>query len=458
MDILQPVPSGDLSPDATWKFMIDQVKPRIPPQAFQTWLLPISANAFDQDTLILQVPHRFFREWIEENYLDVLTQILRDMDAGLHNLRFVVPDAAPTRTQPDPIPIRPQKIAKTPTHPNQTALNPRYTFDQFVVGRSNQFAQAAARAVADNPALTYNPLFIYGGSGLGKTHIMQAIGNRLLREDPSFKVFYISAETFMNEMISSIQDNDRLAFRRKYRSMDILLIDDVQFLEGKEATQEEFFHTFNHLHNNHRQIVLTSDRPPKEIRTLEERLISRFEWGLVTDIQLPDLETRIAILRKKAAVDQIDIDPHVTEYIARHVKSNIRELEGSLIRLLAFASITGQEISLQLAQDVLRDHLTTTARPLSIDTIQKAVAEHFGLKVTDMLSAKRTHIIAFPRQIAMYLARNLTTTSLMEIGRNFGGRDHTTVLHACDKISKLEKSDHDTRAALERLRGDLEGR
>jgi chromosomal replication initiator protein len=339
-----------------------------------------------------------------------------------------------------------------------TPLNPNYTFDHFVVGKSNQFAAAAARAVAEHPATAYNPLFIFGGSGLGKTHVMQAIGNEILRRSPNGSTLhYSSAESFMNEMIGAIQSSKTMDFRNKYRKIDVLLIDDVHFLQGKESTQEEFFHTFNALYDAHKQIVLTSDRPPKEIPTLEERLVSRFEWGLVTDIQAPDLETRIAILRKKAADDHLEIPDDVLEFIGSNVRSNIRELEGSLIRLLAFASLTDRDIDLPLARDVLKDFLKRQERLVSVEHIQRMVADHYGIPEEAMKVRKRTHSIAFPRQVAMYLCRELTGLSLTEIGSRFGGRDHTTVMHACEKIAGARDEDPQTRQNVQRLLSTLRG-
>ncbi len=444
-----------------WSEVAATLQQSMSAQAYRTWLEPIRPSALDDEALHLTVPSRFFREWIEENYLQTLTNTLRAVTGFHRRIQLTVDDRRPSARPADPPPAPPAPSPRPPSPPSprtlSPALNPRYTFDQFIVGRGNQFAQAAARSVADTPAMTYNPLFIYGGSGLGKTHIMQAIGNHVRHIRPDLRVFYVSAETFMNEMISSIQENDRIAFRRKYRGVDLLLIDDVQFLQGKEATQEEFFHTFNTLYDSHKQIVLTSDRPPKELHTLEERLISRFEWGLVTDIQVPDLETRIAILRKKSAADGIDVEPEVTEYIAKHIKSNIRELEGSLIRLLAYASITGEDITLALTQHVLRDNLIPQSRPLTVADIQKKVCQHFGLPLSDLLSPKRTKAIALPRQVAMFLARELTNASLIDLGGQFGGRDHTTVIHACGKIRDLLDTDPELAATIRQLRSSLDG-
>ena len=439
--------------DEAWNHILSSLQPRLSTQAFKTWLQPIRPLSLDSQTLHLAVPSRFFQDWIEENYMPSLAAALKSLLTDQHRITLAVDanhtPARPTDTRP-PLPPFPTSAPSVP------ALNPRYTFDHFIVGRANQFAQAAARAVAEAPAKTYNPLFIYGSSGLGKTHIMQAIGNHLLQSRPTFNVFYVSAETFMNEMISSIQDNDRITFRRKYRGMDVLLLDDVHFLEGKEATQEEFFHTFNTLYDSHKQIVLTSDRPPKEIKTLEDRLLSRFEWGLVTDIQVPDLETRIAILRKKATADGIAIDDEVTEYVARNIKSNIRELEGSLIRLLAYASITGEDVTLSLAHRILRDHLSRQPAPVTIDHIQKAVAKQFDLSTNELLGPKRTKAIALPRQVAMFLARELTKSSLIDVGRRFGGRDHTTVMHACDKIRQIIEQDPHFGTTIDHLRRILQ--
>jgi len=318
-----------------------------------------------------------------------------------------------------------------------TPLNPKYTFDTFVIGNSNRFAHAASLAVAEAPAKAYNPLFIYGGVGLGKTHLMHAIGHFILDNNPDAKVLYVSSEKFTNELINSIRDDRNVQFRNKYRNIDVLLIDDIQFIAGKERTQEEFFHTFNALHEASKQIIISSDRPPKEIPTLEERLRSRFEWGLITDIQPPDLETRIAILRKKAKMENLEIPNEVMVYIAKKIKTNIRELEGALIRIMAYSSLTNKEINVELAKEALKDILPESkAKKIDIPLIQKIVGEFYNLSIEDFKSKKRTRAVAYPRQIAMYLSRELTDHSLPKIGEEFGGRDHTTVLHAYDKISK----------------------
>jgi chromosomal replication initiator protein len=325
---------------------------------------------------------------------------------------------------------------------SRTILNPKYTFDTFVVGNSNRFAHAACYAVAEAPAKSYNPLFIYGGVGLGKTHLMQAIGHHILARDSSYNIVYVSSEQFTNELINSIRDDKASEFRSKYRTIDVLLIDDIQFLARKERTQEEFFHTFNALYEANKQLVISSDRPPREIPTLEDRLRSRFEWGLITDIQPPDFETRIAILRKKAQLENFHIPDDVTLYIADYIKSNIRELEGALIRIVAYANIYGQPVTLELATQTLKDILPPPApRTVTIQTIKETVAEYFGLKLEDLTSKRRPRHLVFPRQIAMYLAREMTDASLPKIGEEFGGRDHTTALHAYEKVSAEQKKD-----------------
>lgn len=331
-------------------------------------------------------------------------------------------------------------------------LNPKYTFDSFVIGNSNRFAHAASLAVAESPAKAYNPLFIYGGVGLGKTHLMHAIGHYILQNTPNAKVVYVSSEKFTNELINSIKDDKNEEFRNKYRNVDVLLIDDIQFIAGKERTQEEFFHTFNALYEADKQIILSSDRPPKEIPTLEDRLRSRFEWGLIADIQAPDFETRIAILKKKADVENLDIPNEVMVYIATKIKSNIRELEGALIRIVAYSSLTNREISVDLAAEALKDIISSEQnKQITIELIQDIVCNYFNLKIQELKSSRRTRNIAFPRQIAMYLSRKLTDMSLPKIGEEFGGRDHTTVIHAYEKISNILKKDESLRNVIDDL-------
>jgi len=424
-----------VSPSELWAKCLESIRAETEQQSYKTWFEPTRAAELTDDALKVEVPNRFFADWLEEHYLTLIKRALRDAAGRDVEPTFQVSHRRPDEYEPVS-PRRPQSPQPTPAAPSETQLNPRYTFDSFVVGSSNRFAQAASMAVAEAPGTTYNPLFIYGGVGLGKTHLMQAIGHYVRQQRPGASVYYVSSETFMNELITSIQRGTTLGFRDKYRSRDVLLIDDVQFLAGKESTQEEFFHTFNALYLAHKQIVLTSDRPPKQISTLEERLASRFESGLVTDIQSPDLETRIAILHRKAEMDGISIPNDVIHLIANSVTSNIRELEGSLVRLLAFSSLTGSEITVELAKEVLSEFLGRPRGPVSVARIQQAVAEAYGVPVEKMKARGRSSQIALARQVAMYFARELTPLSLAQIGEHFGGRDHTTVLHAHRKITE----------------------
>lgn len=434
-----------------WARCLETIREETEHQSYQTWFEPTKAVELSNNTLKIEVPNRFFADWLEEHYLALIRKAIRDAAGD-----GVVPAFQVSRRQPDE--YEPVSTRRSTPQPLTTAaaaecqLNPRYTFSTFVVGSSNRFAQAATMAVAEAPANTYNPLFIYGGVGLGKTHLMQSIGNYIREQRPELSVYYVSSEQFMNELITAIQRGTTLEFRDKYRSKDVLLIDDVQFLAGKESTQEEFFHTFNALYLAHKQIVLTSDRPPKQIATLEERLVSRFESGLVTDIQPPDLETRIAILHEKAELDGISIPNDVIHLIANSVTSNIRELEGSLVRLLAFSSLTGSEITVDLAKEVLSEFLGKPRGPVSVARIQQAVAETYGVPVEKMKARGRASQIALARQVAMYLARELTHLSLAQIGEHFGGRDHTTVLHAQRKISEEVEGGGQIQRDVENLR------
>ena len=374
-------------------------------------------------------------------------------------LKFVIPNA---HQDDDPMnatnAIKKESKQEVSVDSAHSMLIPKYTFDTFVIGSGNRFAHAASLAVAEAPAKAYNPLFIYGGVGLGKTHLMHAIGHYVLEHNPDAKVVYLSSEKFTNEFINSIRDNRPDDFRNKYRNVDILLIDDIQFLAGKESTQEEFFHTFNALHEENKQIVISSDRPPKEIPTLEDRLRSRFEWGLITDITPPDLETRIAILRKKAKAEGLDIPNEVMLYIANQIDTNIRELEGALIRVVAYSSLENKDINADLAAEALKN-IIPTAKPkvVTIKDIMRIVGEEYGVKMEDFLAKKRTKAIAFPRQIAMYLSRELTDNSLPKIGEEFGGRDHTTVLHAHEKISKLIEKDAQFQKQIQELEKKIKG-
>jgi chromosomal replication initiator protein len=406
-----------------WKKTLEIIEQRISGPSFETWLKDTEALSLINDNLLVTVPTDFVKEWLENRYSPLICDVLEEVTGMRLHVTFTVGTAAkmPHFSRDDEI--------------SSAQLNPKYTFESFVIGNSNRFAHAAALAVAEAPAKAYNPLFIYGGVGLGKTHLMHAIGHFVHRHYPHFKVVYLSTEKFTNEFINSIRDNRTVDFRNKYRTVDVLLIDDIQFLAGKESTQEEFFHTFNALHENNKQIIVSSDRQPREIPTLEDRLRSRFEWGLITDIQPPDLETRAAILRKKAEIEQINISNENILLIANKIVTNIRELEGALTRIKAYSSLTGHPIDEALIEKTLKDLLPSPdEEPISIAKIQRVVADYFNLSIEDMKAKKRTNAVAHPRQIAMYLCRELTDLSLPKIGEEFGGRDHTTVMHAQDKI------------------------
>ncbi len=420
--------------------------------SFVTWLKNTRPLAFHGDTIVVGVPNDFAREWLETRYAGLLRRSLHSLVQRNLNLRFVIPrheESPPAALETaaalaDPVPYNGEVAT--------AVLNPRYTFESFVVGNSNRFAHAAAQAVAEAPARAYNPLFVYGGVGLGKTHLMQAIGHVVTRRHQGLRVAYLTSEAFVNEFINSIRDDKIVAFQNKYRSVDVLLVDDIQFLAGKERTQEEFFHTFNALYEASRQIVISSDRPPKEIPTLEDRLRSRFEWGLITDIQAPDLETREAILRKKAQLEGASVPNDVVQYIASRIESNIRELEGALIRVMAYASMVKAQLTVELASSVLKDILPPPrTRPVTPAGIQAAVANHFDLTVAELVAKKRSRGVVLPRQIAMFLCRELTDASLPRIGEAFGGRDHTTVLHAHEKISRELKSNPELRQVVSDL-------
>ncbi len=453
--------SSELTAPEVWSQILGQASKVINPQTFRTWFEPTEAVALSGDELFVIVKNQFAVDYIGGQYGSVLSEIAGSLFDRKLKMSFksledeAVPQAA---NRPRPVDASGQPDRRVATKPARGSvnlglpLNPRYTFDTFVVGNSNQWAHAASLAVAEKPAQTYNPLFIYGGVGLGKTHLMQAIGNTSLAFERLERVCYLSAETFMNQMIEALQFGKTLDFRNKYRKMDLLLIDDVQFLQGKDATQEEFFHTFNALYDAHKQIVVTSDRPPKEIPTLEERLVSRFEWGLVVDIQPPDLETRIAILQHKADRSGLEIPQDVILFIAKNVKSNVRELEGSLIRLMAHSSLNGSDITIELAEEVLKNILTTETVRVTVDRIQTEVASEYGVTVEGLKSRKRTKNLTVPRQIAMLLCRQLTDLPLVEIGQAFGGRDHTTVIHACDKVENEIKDSRIIRMRIEQLR------
>jgi chromosomal replication initiator protein len=416
--------------DNLWDDVLARVEGKINRHSFATWFRPTSYLAQDKGTLRIGVPNAQFREWLSKNYRGILQEALTEV--GHAELQVIFEEhAEETAASAQPAPIERET----------SALNPKYTFDSFVVGSSNQFAHAAARAVAEIPSKSYNPLFIYGGVGLGKTHLMHAIGHYILAREKKLNLAYISTDRFINEMINSIRFDRLPAFRQKYRAIDVLLIDDIQFIAGKDLTQEEFFHVFNALHDGQKQIVVSSDCPPRQIPTIEERLHSRFEWGLIADIQAPDIETKIAILRKKAEAERVELPENVALFIASKVKTNIRELEGSLIRLIAYASLTGRDIDLPLAQETLRDLLHAEEKPVSIEMIQKYVADHYNLKISELKAKNNSKSIAQPRQIAMYLTKSLTGASLPEIGKEFGGKHHSTVIHSIRKIDDMRKQD-----------------
>jgi chromosomal replication initiator protein len=416
--------------DNLWDDVLARVEGKINRHSFATWFRPTSYLAQDKGTLRIGVPNAQFREWLSKNYRGILQEALSEV--GHAELQVIFEEHADEPAAAQPVAAVDREAA---------VLNPKYTFDSFVVGSSNQFAHAAARAVAEIPSKSYNPLFIYGGVGLGKTHLMHAIGHYILAREKKLNLAYISTDRFINEMINAIRFDRLPAFRSKYRAIDVLLIDDIQFIAGKDRTQEEFFHIFNALHDGQKQIVVSSDCPPRQIPTIEERLHSRFEWGLIADIQAPDIETKIAILRKKAENERVELPENVALFIASKVKTNIRELEGSLIRLIAYASLTGRDIDLPLAQETLRDLLHAEEKPVSIEMIQKFVADHFNLKISELKAKNNSKSIARPRQIAMYLTKSLTGASLPEIGKEFGGKHHSTVIHSIRKIDDERKLD-----------------
>jgi chromosomal replication initiator protein len=450
--------------------ILSAISKRVNHQSFNTWFKPISFATRDDSTIYLKVPNEIFRDWITSNYFDVIEESLEELNLDGYKLRFLVEEQQISNRNinteipakpPKPISIHTQELSNfgiarlIEIEPVELPLNPKYTFDTFVVGSCNQFAHAAALAVVDMPSKTYNPLYIYGGVGLGKTHLMHAIGHLIKVRNNNLRLTYISSEKFMNELINAIRYDKTITFREKYRNIDVLLMDDIQFLAGKERTQEEFFHTFNALYDAQKQIVISSDCPPREIPTLEERLHSRFEWGLIADIQPPDLETKVAILKRKAEIEKIDLPDNVALFIASKIKSNIRELEGSLVRLVAYASLKGLSIGLDLAQEVLKNIIDEETEGISIELIQKTVASHYGLKVGDLKSKNNSRSIAVPRQVAMYLCKTLTKASLPEIGREFGGKHHTTVLHSINKISDLYEKEMVFHRLINNLIADL---
>lgn len=416
-----------------WNKTLFKIEEKVGSNILDLWFRPIKLTQLKEQHIMIDIPNRFFKDWIEDNYPDIITESVGSIMGYPVSVRYRIAE----KIDPDLKKLdmrmenRRQKLASKGIY-----LNPKYTFEHFIVGSSNQFAQAAARAVADAPGKVYNPLFIYGGVGLGKTHLMTAIGNAVIDKKPDIAIIYVSAEQFTNEVVSAIRHEKMGELKDKYRNVDLLLLDDIHFIANKTQTQEEFFHTFNAIYERQKQIVISSDRPPKEIGAVTDRLRSRFSMGLIADIQPPELETKVAILKKKADMEKIYIPDEVAYYLASKVKSNIRELEGCLIRLGAQASLTGKPITIEMAKTILHDLIEEDEKPVTTDHIQKVVCEHFALKLTDIKAKKRTREIALPRQIAMYLSRHLTGLSLSDIGKNFGGKDHATVIYACKQVEE----------------------
>ena len=429
-----------------WDQILTRLETKVNRHSYYTWFKPTELLADQGHTITVRVPNPMFKEWLAKHYSVVMAEVLQEVRRPEVRLVYVSEgDPLPEQEPPPVAAVAEPDLAGEPADvvvpPSTGGLNPRYTFETFIVGPSNQFAHAACRAVAEAPSGSYNPLFIYGGVGLGKTHLMHAIGHYVLQHDPGLRLTYISSERFMNEMINALRYERILDFRERYRSVDVLLVDDIQFVSGKEGTQTEFFHTFNALHDAQKQIVLSSDRPPQEITNLEERLRSRFEWGLIADIQPPDVETKAAILKRKAEAEMTPLPDDVAMFIANRTKSNIRELEGALIRLVAYASLTGKPLSIDLARQVLRNVIDQADKAVSIDGIQKYIADYYSLKIVDLKSRNNSKSIAMPRQVAMYICKALTHASLPEIGRSFGGKHHSTVIHSINKVEALRKND-----------------
>ena len=462
------VTSTAISPNP-WVRILDALEKKVNRHSYDTWLKPTRYSHASNGILFVRVPTAEFRH-VGDKYADLIQEAVDNLGLGYDDVKFVTAEDDPSNTPirhngglSAPSPVGPQSAPGL--HPSQgkfdwdsaAQLNPRYTFDAFVIGSGNQFAHAACQAVAERPSKAYNPLFLYGGVGMGKTHLMQAIGHEVKRRQPQAAICYVSSEKFTNDMINSLRYDKMTSFRDRFRGVDVLLIDDIQFLTGKERTQEEFFHTFNALHDTMKQIVIASDRSPKELAEIEDRLRSRFEWGLIADIQPPDLETKVAILQKKAEQEKVTLPTDVALYVAQNIRSNVRELEGALIRLVAHSSLIGAEITLPYAQQVLKNFIDSQARKVTIESIQKMVAEQFGLRLMEIKAKDNSRAIVYPRQIAMYLAKHMTEASLPEIGRQFGGKHHTTVLHSVEKIEEARKNDKDLNRLLNKLTEQLGG-
>src|ERR1700691_2317702 len=438
----------------SWDKFLERVKSRVSINTFTTWFQPTRLNRAEGETLFVQIPSAVFRQVLTRTYGEIVKAVFHEIGVPNTRVQYVCAEEDPVAAAP--VVAAPVKQSKLDFESSDHQLNLRYTFDSFVVVKTNEFAHAASRAVAEQPSKAYNPLFLYGGVGMGKTHLMHAIGHTIKKRNPAMRLSYVSAEKFTIEVINSLRFDRMISFRDRFHTVDVLLVDDIQFIAGKERTQEEFFHTFNALYEQQKQIVISSDCLPKDINSIEERLRSRFEWGLIADIQPPDLETKIAILQKKAENDRFPLPDDVAEYIARAIKSNVRELEGALTRLMAYASLTGATVSLGTAQQVLRNIIASQEKRVTIDLIQKRVSEHINLREQDLKVRSNTRAIAFPRQVAMYIVKQLTTASLPEIGRQFGGKHHTTVLHSIHKIEEMRRSDKDLNRTITRLMDALQ--
>ena len=438
-----------------WDRFLELVKSRVSINTFSTWFQPTRLNRVEGDLIHVQIPTTVFRQVLTRTYGEIVKAVFHELGVPSTRVQYVCTEEEPLAAS-SPTVVASNKQSRLDFESSDHQLNSRYTFDTFVVGKSNEFAHAASRAVAEQPSKAYNPLFLYGGVGMGKTHLMHAIGHLIKQRNPASRLSYVSAEKFTIEVINSLRFDKMFSFRERFHTVDVLLVDDIQFIAGKERTQEEFFHTFNALYEQHKQIVISSDCLPKDINSIEERLRSRFEWGLIADIQPPDLETKIAILQKKAENERFVLPDEVAEYIARAIKSNVRELEGALTRLMAYASLTGAAISLATAQQVLRNIIASQEKRVTIDLIQKRVSEHFNLREQDLKVRSNTRAIAFPRQVAMYIVKQLTTASLPEIGRQFGGKHHTTVLHSINKIEEMRRSDKELNRTITRLMDALQ--
>jgi chromosomal replication initiator protein len=439
-----------------WNKILSDVGEKISQKAFDIWLKPIRLLNLSESQIELEVPNKFFKDWISENYQNLIRDSFFHLSGRQCAIHFLIKEVTEEKMEKPKAAERSSAPRQVRHTVKEDGLNPNYTFDDFVVGSCNQFAHAAALAVANLPAKNYNPLFIYGGVGLGKTHLINSIGNQILDNDPSANICYTTSEKFTNELINCLRYEKMTDFRNKYRNKDALLLDDVQFLGGKERTQEEFFHTFNSLYESHRQIVITSDKLPKEIPGLEERLRSRISWGLIADIQPPDIETKVAILCKKAELFNISLSNEVGLFLASNLGTNIRELEGALTRLRAYSSLTGSEINTAMAKETLKDILSDRQKMISIDNIQKNVASFYNITVSDLKSSKKLKIYALPRQVAMYLCRTMTHSSFPEIGEKFGGKDHSTVIHAVRQIEKKLNEDRELKNIIDTLKNHLQ--